>query len=336
MRVQETQGAEEGVGGFVLRIAPGGIDRVERALECNELLIGWSEAGGLLDEKLDWWGFREIIHQTYHASEANYQKSGRGAGNMWRFIRKMDTGDLVVVPHGPAFYVGEVTGPAIYAREAIGEDTAYRRPVRWLNGRRPIPRRHARAALVARMKVLMTCAAAADLVDDIRDALRLAQQGKEPSFTEDLRSQLIDATKAEILTGRMSERSFEELIADLLRVRGAARVRIVPRKLDQGADIIAVFNIAGASSVVLAVQAKYYRPEPPVGVQAVDALLRGMAAEGADLGWVVTSGTTGEEVAAYAQRLHEEEGVRVELIDGEQLAAMIVEAGVKPSKQPGA
>ncbi len=37
---------------FVLRISPSGVDRVPEALETNELIIGWSEAAGLLDPSL--------------------------------------------------------------------------------------------------------------------------------------------------------------------------------------------------------------------------------------------------------------------------------------------
>lgn len=52
---------------------------------------------------------------------------------MWRFIREMNVGDLVVVPHGSEFYVAEVSGPAMYDESKVEEDTAYRRNVKWLN-----------------------------------------------------------------------------------------------------------------------------------------------------------------------------------------------------------
>ena len=134
-------------GAFVLRIAPSGIDRVHEALECKELIIGWSRAKGLLDEKLDWEKFREIIHNSDYSDEKDYRKSGSAAGNMWRFIRKMKLSDLVVVPHGASFYVAEVTGKARFDETKIEEDTAYRRPVKWLNDQKTILRRYARSAL---------------------------------------------------------------------------------------------------------------------------------------------------------------------------------------------
>ena len=40
----------ENKGAYRLHIAPSHIDRVPEALEKKELIIGWSEAKGLLDE----------------------------------------------------------------------------------------------------------------------------------------------------------------------------------------------------------------------------------------------------------------------------------------------
>ena len=50
---------------YVLRISPGGVDRVEEALESDEIIIGWSEARGLNNRELEWEDFREIVHETY-------------------------------------------------------------------------------------------------------------------------------------------------------------------------------------------------------------------------------------------------------------------------------
>lgn len=38
--------------------------------------------------------------RVYHADEPGYQRAGRNAAQLWRFIREMSEGDLVVVPHG--------------------------------------------------------------------------------------------------------------------------------------------------------------------------------------------------------------------------------------------
>ena len=80
---------------FVLRIAPSGIDRVPEALEKDQLIIGWANARGLLDETLEWEAFREVVYGAYHDGEANYRRAGAAAGHIWRFVRGMKPGDLV-------------------------------------------------------------------------------------------------------------------------------------------------------------------------------------------------------------------------------------------------
>ncbi len=164
---------------FVLRIAPSEMDRVPEALEDNQIIIGWADADGLLDPRLTKKNFTEII-QTQHkeyASETNFRRAGIAAGHMWRFIREMNAGDLVVVPHwselrGAEFYVAEIEGPAIYIEHKVAEDTAYRRPVKWLNNKRPIPRHTAKLALFSLMKRRGTCTDATDLMPEINDALQ--------------------------------------------------------------------------------------------------------------------------------------------------------------------
>jgi predicted Mrr-cat superfamily restriction endonuclease len=311
---------------FVLRIAPGGQDCVPQALNDDDLIIGWAEAKGLLNESLDWEAFRKIVHDRYHTEDSDYRRSGIATGYLWLFIREMKPGDLVVVPHGSEFYVGEVNGPARYEESKVGEDTAYRRSVNWLNSKKPIPRRVARAALQSRMKIQGTSADAADLLDEIRRVLK-----PPTSFEEDLHKLLVEHAIEEIRTGKMDGAGFEKFLAHLLEGLGATEVRIVPHNQDKGADIVAHFRIAGAFQLIVAVQAKHYKPKPPVGKKVVEDLLRGMEAESADFGMVITSGTISDEAYDFARKKYEEEGMKIELVDGEQLGALIMEYGLTKS-----
>lgn len=260
-------------GGFVLRIAPSGIDRVEEALQSDTLIIGWALADGLLDETLEWDEFRQILQDCYYADESNLRKAGNASGHMWRFIRDMKEDDLVVVPHGAEFYVGQVSGKAKYDRRRVKEDTAYRRPVTWLNDKRGIPRSAARSALISRMKTQGTCAHATDLLDQIKECLEMAQAGEEPSFREDLQSRLVEQTLDELRCGRMDDFRFERFLESVLRGLGAVDTKIVPRRMDKGIDIYATFLVAGAFRQVVGIQAKYWRPEPPVGAGVVRELV---------------------------------------------------------------
>ena len=112
---------------FVLRISPGGIDRIPEALARNQIMIGWAKAADLLNSTLCWEEFRGIIGSTYYEDEADLRRAGRAAGHMGRFIRKMSIGDIVVVPYAADFYVAKIEGSATCNKQKVEGDTAYRR-----------------------------------------------------------------------------------------------------------------------------------------------------------------------------------------------------------------
>lgn len=314
---------------FVLRVAPGGKDMLPEALSQNVLIIGWAEAEGLLDVKLSWSDFRKIISTVYYNKEETLRKAGTASGHMWRFIREMKTGDIVVVPHGSNFYIAKVTGDAFYDKSKVDADSAYRREVLWLNNAKPIQRRIAKSALISRMKIQGTCAYATDLISDINECLEVSSKGEKPTFKNDLQSKLIKETLEEIRSGRMDSYGFEHLIRSVLHGLGAEDARVVPRLQDKGADVLATFLVAGAFRQVVAVQAKHYQETPPVGKDVVSELIRGIEAESADLGMVITAGTFSNEAILAAENFYEEKAIKIELVDGEQFAKLIVEHGIK-------
>jgi predicted Mrr-cat superfamily restriction endonuclease len=316
---------------FVLRIAPSEIDKVPEALRENQIIIGWAYAAGLLNLKLDWGQFREILNKAYYSEEQTLRKAGVAAGNMWRFMRDMKPDDLVIVPYGREFYVAKIIGPATYDPAKADDDTSYRRPVEWLNKKKPISRQVARSALISRMKTQGTSAYATDLLEEIQECLSLAEKGQKPKFENDLQARLIREVLSELRGGRMESFGFERLIATVLTNLGAEEVRIIPRSQDKGADLVAIFRVAGVFQQVVAVQAKHWRPEPPVGRDVVEQLIRGMEAESATLGMVVTSGSIGDDAVQAAEKYFEEKGIRIELVDGEQFAKLIVEHGIRTS-----
>ncbi len=317
---------------FVLRVSPSGIDRVSDALASDQVIIGWAKARGLLDENLLWKEFRKIISNTYYADEENLRRAGGASGYMWRFIREMNIGDLIVVPYGPNFYIAEVASPATHDESKVEEDTAYRRSVTWLNDKKSIPRSLAKSAFISRMKTQGTCADATDLLPHIKECLQLFKDGNKPTFQGDLQTRLINETRDEIQTGRMEPYGFEKLICNVLKGLGADEAKVMSRnKQDKGADIVATFQVAGVFQQVVAVQAKHWKPEPPVGRNVVEQLIRGIEAESANLGMIITSGSISEDAASMAEQYFEETGIKIELVDGEQFAKLIVEHGIKTS-----
>ena len=281
-----------------------------------------------MNEDLSWERFRQIISDEYYAEETNFRKAGSAAGNLWRFLRAMEVGDLVVVPYWNGFYVAEIATPATYADKYIEEDSSYRRGVRWLNDKQPIPRKFAKAALQSLMKFQGTSVDASAAVDDIRACLDFATSGEAPTFTSDFQNSLVHAALAELRSGRLENYGFERLLQTVLMDLGAKEVKVIPRAKDKGADLLATFLVAGAIQQLVAVQAKHWQPDPPVGKDVVLQLVNGIEAEGADLGMVVTSGTISEQATNAAKEYADNGGVHIELIDGEQLARLIVENGI--------
>lgn len=316
---------------FVLRIAPSRKDRVAEALAKNEIIIGWAHAKGLLESSLNWEQFREIVRRNYYSDEPTLRKAGSAAGHLWRFIRDMEPGSLVVVPNWSEFYVAEVEGPATYDASKIKEDTAYRRRVRWLNAKKSISRQIARSALLSRMKIQGTCANATDLINDIEECLTLAGGNSVPTFQSDLQQRLTKEVLDELHSGRIESFGFERLIKTVLLGLGAEEVRIIPRPEDKGADLVATFRVAGTFLQTIAVQAKHWQPHPPVGREVVEQLIRGIEAESANLGMIITSGSISDEASQTCEEYFEEKGIRIELVDGEQFAKLIVEHGIRTS-----
>ncbi|MEB0222900.1 restriction endonuclease [Pseudomonas sp. 10S4] len=313
---------------FILRIAPSNVNKVPLALKSDQVIIGWSATAGLLDLTLSWKAFRKKLHDTHYAPEKNLRRAGGAAGHMWRFVRDMKMGDLVVVPNGPKFYLAEITSDALYLPEHTGEDTSYRRNVRWLNNKKAIPRDFAKAPLISRMKVYGTTALATDVLDDIRDALARAEAGNKPSFKYELQTALVKETVQHLRSGHMDSFSFEHLIKDLLIQMGAKTATVVPRLLDKGADILATFRVAETFQYTLAVQAKHWNDKAPVNNKVVEQLIDGIEAANATLGMVITSGTIAESAVKAAEDYAEATGIQIELVDGDQFAKLLIEQGI--------
>lgn len=289
-------------------------------------MIGWSDAEGLINETLNWEQFREIIYKTY--KEKDYKTAGRSAGNIWRFIREMHIGDLVVVPDGSNFHIAEVTDEPYHDASKRSEDTAHRRKVKWLN-KNPIPRLLAPAALQSRMKAYNTCTRATDLLAEIQSILDTHTKGTSTTFDQDLKKSLIETTLKNIRTGKINPKGFERLIRTLFNSLGA--IHITPQKggkADKGADLVATFKLANTFPFSLAIQAKHYKEKPPVPKSDIEQLVKGMEAESTDLGLFVTSGTFSNEALEYINDLKDKQGLIIETIDGEQLASLIIEKGL--------
>jgi len=319
---------------WVHRVSPSGVDQLHNiCLPNNQIVTGWSDAEGL-ESVSEWYEAREIIKNGCYVDDESYHRAGGGTASMWKFIHEMKVGDYVVVPYwGGVFYVAEIAGDLIVDKSdaAYEADSVYRRPVRWLNNKQPIPRNFVKSGLRSRMKIRQTTAAAGEFVDDVLNALNLAGQETAPDqealFPSELRQKLVKVTLDEIHSGYMDERKFEELVASVLRGMGARECEIIPRQNDTGVDVRAQFLI-GPTEIVIGVQAKWHR-----GITEahwLDHFVEGLKTEGISTGWFITSAEFSDDFESRAEQLSNEHGRQLHVISGSEFAAMVVDYGVAP------
>lgn len=153
---------------FVLRMNPLWVSRVEEGLASNQIGIGWGKTGPeLLNLKLDRYAFAMHVHRVYYPTQQDRRRSGKTAGQLWRFIRVMSPGDLIVVPDGETLHVAEVTGEVTH--NPADEHWAYRRRVRWLTGGAGRARTDANERLRSAFHNQITCFEITPLLGDVRD-----------------------------------------------------------------------------------------------------------------------------------------------------------------------
>lgn len=295
----------------------------QEALEKDEIFVGWKEVKGLL-EKDTFDDFRELVKKTYKIE--NNRSAGNFARYLWWFLKEMKPGDYVVVPSGDQFYVAEVVGGPYY--DESHPIAAHRRPVRWLNDKKPIPREWASADLYSRMKTRGTLMDARDLVEHIEKVLKDVKQGKPPKLSQELRARMVEAVRQELTQGRMNPDRFEKLVERMARAMGAVEVKRVPRRSDQGADVIADFQLMGGLLVTVGIQAKFYQPGKPMGRHAVDQLAQALRAGVAEMGLVITTGDVNEEAYQAAEEHLSQENLRIGILGGRELAELIVDKGL--------
>ncbi len=318
-------------GALVIRLAPGGDDRLQLGLKEKRIFLGWSDARGLLNPDLSWEQFRQIVKSAHYADDTGNRRSGIAAGFLWQFIHSTKRGDYAVVPYGDSFYVGEITGCAEFKEEntsdAQGEiaDTAYSRNVEWLNHAEPIPRSVAGSALRSRMKTRGSAADATDLVSDIEIALDRAASGTSERLEDQLRERLVASAVDVLRAGEtlIDEREFERLVASVFTAMGANTL-IPARQVETGDDVVATFPIVDLKVIA---QVKYHRdPNIPTDVTAVQDVERGIERhDHVHAAWVVTAGEFSQEAEDYA----ENSPAPIRLVNGEDLARMIVDLGVR-------
>jgi predicted Mrr-cat superfamily restriction endonuclease len=157
---------------YLIRL-PGKIMKEKNwALSKNVLNMGWELAAGLDNNDLCYEDFREIIHKNYFPGDDNYRRSGRVAGNAWRFINEMAVGNYVLMSVDEGYIIGKITSDAYFDYSFLQADRGYKRTVKWLNNGKPVKDDFIPPKLQNKSKTSQSVTEVSDLIQEIEYSLR--------------------------------------------------------------------------------------------------------------------------------------------------------------------
>ncbi|MBI4329790.1 MAG: restriction endonuclease [Chloroflexi bacterium] len=228
-------------------------DKVEKA---SVLAIGWRKMGDLkeLKEREE---FRERHESIYGETGA---RSAMGAGQLYRFVREMRKGDLVVSPLRASLEVliGEVTGDYTHNPGQVSTDYPNIRPVKWS---KKVSRDDLSAGLRRSLGGLATVFQVSDHLSEVEGLLtKQPGNGPPPPDTPAPYHEEVEATAddmiSDVLMNRIGPYEFQQLVAGLLRAMGF-RTRVSAPGADGGVDIRAFPDALGFQSPRIRVQVKH-------------------------------------------------------------------------------
>jgi len=151
---------------------PLGFDRVPVGQQSGEISIGWGRIGeALLNSRLGRQQFAALVHDAYYGRRPNKLGSGNAAGQLWRFIRAMSPGDLILVPHAAEIQLARVTGEPAFDANPSAEHWAYRRSAEWLTRARGLNRHQLEDSIQAAARTRLTCIEVPDLARHLAQLL---------------------------------------------------------------------------------------------------------------------------------------------------------------------
>lgn len=325
-------------------------------LERDELTIGFSDFSNqeFIDDVLNGTEWQDRWNALETKFDDTWGGRPRTRHNLWRFIESMKKGDWVIVPSWGTFSVFEIDAekPQPIANASINNLTDWHKSSIFVKDNllarknkqeeevidlgffwkvKPIAKGIARyeyadAPLTSRMKIRTTNAWITDLKESVVKALK-AHEIKKPV---NLHSQILEAVVPNILQSLKTELTpdkFEYVVKWYFQRVGATEV-IIPSKNESGkegdADVIAIFE---PIKTVIYTQVKFHEGE--TNSWAIEQIKNyknnkeAMDDGYSRIGWVIT---TANKYSDDCFALAKEE--KVQLIEGEKFAAMLLEAGI--------
>ena len=160
---------------FIVSLPKNEIEEKNRVLDHKILNMGWEEAEGLTKKNICYEDFREIIHNHYFPNDKNLYRAGRIAGNAWRFIKKMNIGNYILLPSDDGFYLAIITSPVYFDNHYTGEKRGYKRTIRLLNDGNIISNENIPLELQEKLNPTHRVTDVSDLLQEVEYSLRASK-----------------------------------------------------------------------------------------------------------------------------------------------------------------
>jgi len=258
------------------------------ALENNVVTIGWNELSDLSNVK-----DRKELAELYTKANPSDKKMqvASGVGQVWRFVREIQKGDIVALPlkTQSAIAIGKVEGE--YEYRELADNIKHIRRVKWL---KTIPRSAFPQDILYSLGSLGTVCKierndAENRVKELLEKGELAQVGVQPEISEEIidieqyaRDQIVRHIEA-----KFKGHGLARLVEAILKAQGYV-TRQSPPGPDGGVDILAAAGPLGFDKPRVCVQVK--SSSSSVDVKIVRELRGVMSKVGAEQGLLVAWG----------------------------------------------
>lgn len=286
-------------------------------LKSNYVAVGWIKMGDLSVLKPDREAFKEKVTQVY--PEAKPGAIPNNAGQLYRFVHEMKTGDIVIYPSkvDRQIHIGKIEGNYKYdTKTEPGYPNV--RPVKWLKS---LPRTHFSQGALYESGSAMSFFQIKTYADEFLTALEGKTTPTAPTqdTTVKLVAEDIEETTRDFILKQISQElkghPLADFIAHLLNAMGY-RTRVSPEGPDGGIDIIAHKDELGFEPPIIKVQVK--SSESNIGDPVVSALYGKVSST--EFGLLVTLGQFTNQAKNFARSKS-----NLRLIDGDDLVSLILQ-----------
>lgn len=228
-------------------------------LKKNVVAIGWAKTGDLGKLEANREAFKAVVAKTWPDKKPGAIPNN--AGQLYRFVHEMQTGDVVVYPSKAdrQIYLGRVEGPYRYD-PSLEAGYPHLRAVKWL---RTVPRTRFSQGALYEIGSAMSLFTVKNYADEFRAVLESKSAPPPLPVREDETltevSKDVEETTRDFVLKTLAQQTkghpFAHFVGHLLEVMGY-RARVSAEGPDGGIDIIAHRDELGFEPPIIKVQVK--------------------------------------------------------------------------------